>query len=100
RWSLSVLQTDKTTSTGVRLRSVTPTNIHISHNSALTDAHGQGPSSGRTHSNASQIWLTVQAGSMMWHQDTLRTLSIITATPLRMKKKARLNAPATTLHFT
>ena len=68
--------------------------------SATTDAPAPGPLGGSTPSSAHQTRLTDQAGSRTCPQVTRKTLSIIAATPLRMKKNARLTAPATILHFT
>src|SRR6185503_5285838 len=89
-----------TTSTGRSLRSITTTSSRTIAASAHAEAAAPGPSIGATPSSARQTWLTAHAGSMMCPHLTRSTLSIISAMPLRMKKKARLTAAATTFHRT
>src|SRR5262245_7674062 len=90
----------RTTSTGRNLRSITSTSTRTNTDSDTIDAAAPGPSGRSTPRSVRHTWFTAQAGSRMWPHVTRNTLSIIVDTPARMKKMARLTAPATILHFT
>src|SRR5262249_35953763 len=88
------------TSTGRSLRSMTRPSSRMNTASDTVQAAAPGPSGGSTPNSVHHTRLTAHAGSSTWAHVARKTCSIISVTPVRRKKNARLTAPATTLHFT